>query len=47
LNNTQHKSSPIEVLFELEIERAMHTRWEEFRTEAFHSVHASWRVAEG
>jgi len=44
--DAQHKASPDEVLFELEVERAMHTRWVGFGTPEFHSVHASWS-AEG
>ena len=40
--DAEHKASPDEVLFELEVGRAMHTRWEGFGTPEFHSVHASW-----
>ncbi len=45
--DAQHKASPGEVLFELEVGRAMHTRWEGFETEEYHAVHASWRAEEG
>lgn len=44
--DAQHKASPDEVLVELEVARAIHTRWEGFGTPEFHSVHTSWS-AEG
>ncbi len=45
--DAQHKASTDEVLFELEVGRAMHTRWEGFGTEEYHSVHESWMAEEG
>jgi len=31
-------------LFELEIDRAMHTRWEGFGTAEYHPIHAQWNA---
>ena len=40
--DARHHASPDEILFELEIDRAMHTRWEGFGTPEYHSVHSTW-----
>ena len=42
LSDAKHHASPGEVLFELGIERAMHTRWEGFGTPDYRSIHAAW-----
>jgi hypothetical protein len=44
LSDAKHHASPDEVLFELEIDRAMHTRWEGFGTTDYRSFHAIWRA---
>ena len=40
--DAKHPASANEILFELEIDRVMHTRWEGFRTPEYHSVHEKW-----
>lgn len=40
--DAEHVASPDEILFELEVERAMHTRWEGFGTPEYHPVHVTW-----
>jgi hypothetical protein len=42
LSDAKHHASPDEILFELEIESAMHTRWEGFGTSEYHSIHTTW-----
>ena len=42
VEDAKHQASPDEILFELEIGRAMHTRWEGFGTPEYHSIHESW-----
>lgn len=42
LSDAKHQASPDEVLFELEIERAMHTWWEGFGTPDYRSFHSAW-----
>lgn len=42
LEDAKHPANPDEILFELEIDRAMHTRWEGFGTPDYHSVHETW-----
>jgi hypothetical protein len=42
LSDAKHHASPDEVLFELRIERAMHTLWEGFGTSEYHSIHTKW-----
>lgn len=44
LVDAKHPASPEEILFELEIERAMHTQWKEFGTPEYHSVHTKWNA---
>jgi hypothetical protein len=45
LSDAKHHASPDETLFELEVEKAMHTRWEGFGTPEYHSVHTTWIAA--
>jgi hypothetical protein len=45
LSDAKHHASPDEILFELKIDRAMHTRWEGFGTPDYHSVHSKWNTA--
>lgn len=40
--DAKHCASRDEVLFELLIERAMHTRWEGFRTPDYRPIHTIW-----
>lgn len=42
LDDAKHPASTNEILFELEIDRVMHTRWEGFGTPEYHSVHETW-----
>ena len=42
LTDAENHASPDEILFELDIERAMHTRWEGFGTPEYHSIHTTW-----
>ncbi|OGO37181.1 MAG: hypothetical protein A2W35_10665 [Chloroflexi bacterium RBG_16_57_11] len=42
LADAKHHANPDEILFELEIDRAMHTRWEGFGTPDYRSVHSTW-----
>jgi hypothetical protein len=42
LSDAKYHANPDEILFELEIDRGMHTRWEGFGTPDYHSVHSSW-----
>jgi hypothetical protein len=44
LADAKHHASPDEILFELEIDRAMHTRWEGFGTPDYHAIHAIWKA---
>jgi hypothetical protein len=41
-NEAKHQASKDEVLFELLIERAMHTKWEGFGTPEYRPVNAKW-----
>lgn len=41
-NDAKHEASKDEVLFELLIERAMHTKWEGFGTPEYRPVNAKW-----
>lgn len=45
LSDAKHHASPDEILFELEIDRAMHTRWEGFGTPDYHSIHSMWNTS--
>ena len=42
LPDAKHYASPDEILFELKVERAMHTYWVGFGTPDYHSVHVKW-----
>lgn len=42
LADAKHQASQDEILFELEIERAMHTQWEGFGTPDIRPVHTKW-----
>lgn len=44
LRDARHQADASEVLFELDIERAMHTRWENVLTAQMRSVHQKWRA---
>jgi pyridoxamine 5'-phosphate oxidase-like protein len=44
LRAARHQADPSEILFELGIERAMHTRWEHVLTPQMRSVHRTWRA---
>ena len=43
LANAKHMADAAEVLFELRIDRVMHTRWENVLTPQMRSVHRRWR----
>jgi hypothetical protein len=45
LSDAKHHASSDEILFELSVNRVMHTYWEGFRTPDYHSVHKKWRIA--
>jgi hypothetical protein len=44
LRDARHMANAAEMLFELRIERAMHTRWENVLTPEMHPVQRKWRV---
>lgn len=44
LQDVKHIASEHERLFELQIERAMHTRWEHIGTPQLRPVHRKWRA---
>lgn len=44
LRDARHMADESETLFELWIERAMHTRWENALTPAMRSSHQTWRA---
>jgi len=46
-NDAKHQASKDEVLFELLIERVMHTKWEGFGTPDYRPVHAKWSEGMG
>jgi Pyridoxamine 5'-phosphate oxidase len=46
LRDARHQADPGEVLFELRVERAMHTRWENVLTPQMRPVHRTWRALE-
>ena len=41
-NDAKHHASKDEILFELLIERAMHTKWEGFGTPAYRPIYTKW-----
>jgi hypothetical protein len=45
LRDAAHRADPAETPFELWIDRAMHTRWEEPLTPRMRPVHRTWRAA--
>jgi len=45
--DAKHMADELEILFELKIERVMHTRWENLRTPQMRSVHRKWRAPAG
>ena len=45
LADARHRADPDEVLFELRIERATHTRWENPLTPQMRPVHRTWRTS--
>ncbi len=44
LRDAKHMADESETLFELTIDRAMHTRWENVLTPEMRSVHQTWRA---
>ncbi|MDX1435910.1 MAG: pyridoxamine 5'-phosphate oxidase family protein [Anaerolineales bacterium] len=46
LSDAKHPADPSEVLFELDIDRVMHTRWEGFGTPEYRSIHEKWTAGE-
>jgi hypothetical protein len=47
LSDAKHHASPEEILFELQIERAMHTTWTGFGTPDYRALHSSWTAPAG
>jgi hypothetical protein len=47
LRDAKHQADASEVLFELRIDRVMHTRWEHVLTPQMRSVHEKWRAPRG
>jgi len=47
LRDAKHMSDASEIVFELRIDRIMHTRWEHVLTPQMHSVHTKWRASAG
>jgi hypothetical protein len=43
--DARHQSEPSEIVFELSLERVMHTRWEHPLTPQMRPVHRSWRAS--
>jgi hypothetical protein len=44
LRDAKHMADASEIVFELRIDRTMHTRWEHVLTPQMHSVHRKWRA---
>ena len=44
ISDAKHHASPDEILFELMIDRAIHTYWEGFGTPDYHSTHTKWNA---
>jgi hypothetical protein len=44
LRDAKHMADASEILFELWIDRVMHTRWENVLTPEMRSVHRTWRA---
>jgi Pyridoxamine 5'-phosphate oxidase len=47
LRDAKHRADASEILFELRIDRAMHTRWENVLTPEMRSLHRKWRAPDG
>jgi hypothetical protein len=47
LRDARHQADVTEVVFELTIERVMHTRWEDVHTPHMRSRHDRWRAPRG
>lgn len=47
LRTAKHRADPSEILFELWVDRVMHTRWENVLTPQMRSVHRKWRAPAG
>ena len=47
LRDAKHMADASEILFELWIDRVMHTRWENVLTPQMRSVHRKWRAPAG
>jgi hypothetical protein len=47
LRDAKHVADPSEIAFELRIERAMHTHWENVLTPQMRPVHRRWRAPAG
>jgi hypothetical protein len=47
LQDAKHMADASEVVFELFIDRVMHTRWEDVLTPRMRSVHRTWRAPAG
>jgi hypothetical protein len=45
-NDAKHKMHESEILFELKVERVMHTTWEGWGTPELRPLHRKWRVPE-
>lgn len=44
LSDAKHHASPDEILFELKVDRVMHTYWKGFGTPDYHSIHTKWNA---
>jgi hypothetical protein len=42
--DAKHRASNDEILFELFVDRVMHTKWEGFGTEDYRPIHTKWSV---
>lgn len=47
LRDAKHMADPSETMFELWIDRVMHTRWEHVLTPQMRPLHLKWRAPEG
>jgi hypothetical protein len=47
LRDAKHMADPSEIVFELWIDRVMHTRWEHVLTPEMRPVHRKWRAEQG
>lgn len=44
LRDAKHVANELEIIFELKIERVMHTRWENLRSPQMRSIHRKWQA---